>query len=274
MEVLRVFSKRTSYTPDDKMVAIGMPPLAEFIPKHDEVHVSCIFTWDKQSCEELAYQWESRTNKPVKLGGPAFGSKAEDFQQGMYLKQNIIFTSRGCNNNCPWCNVPKLEGPLKELPIFQGNWLQDNNFLQTSSQHKEKVYEMLRTQKAIRFKGGLETNYLDDEFISNITSLSIKELWLACDTDGAMPAFKKACEKLTKAGFNRNKIFCYALIGDDMEKNESRLRQIYETGALPFAQLKRDFSDTKTVYSQEWNRFERMWQRPAIIKAHMKGARE
>ena len=269
----RIFPKRTSYTPDDELVYCSEGnntiPMLEMFPDFDEIHISCTFTWDKQHCRELFYQLEEKTKKPIKLGGVAFGSPIQDFVQGMYIKKNIIFTSRGCNNNCPWCMVPKLEGKLKELPIVQGNWIQDNNFLHTSRSHKEKVFEMLRTQKGICFKGGLEAHLLDDHFINNITSLSIKELWLACDTDGALPRFKKAIKKLTKAGFNRNKIYSYCLIGDDMAKNENRLRQVYEAGAMPFAQLYRDFTETKTEYNKEWNSFARSWQRPAIIKAHM-----
>ncbi len=269
--VIRVFPKQNSYTPNDDYAFFGMPPL--LIPDHKEVHISCAFTWDKQYCEELAYQWEGRTNKPVKIGGPAFGSASDDFLQGMYLKPNIIFTTRGCNNNCPWCCVPKLEGKIRELPICQGNFIQDNNFLQASKRHKDKVFEMLRTQKGISFKGGLEADLLDDHFISNIQSLRIKELWLACDTNSRLPAFKSACEKLHNAGFKRDKIHCYVLsYGKDMEKDEARARAVYEAGAMPFMQLYRDFSDIKTEYSKNWNIFARMWQRPAIIKARMKGA--
>lgn len=99
--------------------------------------------------------------------------------------------------------------------------------------------------------------------------LRIAELWLACDTDAAIPGFKRAAEKLVKAGFSRDKIRCYCLIGDDMNRNEGRLREVYHAGAMPFAQLYRDFSDTKTEYDVEWNRFARMWQRPAAIAAHM-----
>ena len=266
--VIRVFPRKTSYTPDDDMAFIGMPPL--FIPEHKEIHVSCTFTWDKALCEELAYQWEARTNKPVKLGGPAFGSGAEDFIQGMYIKRNVIFTTRGCNNNCPWCCVPSLEGKLKELPICQGNIIQDNNFLQASRAHKEKVFEMLRTQKGVCFKGGLEADLIDDHFVNNITSLRISELWLACDTDARLPEFKKACHKLRKAGFSREKIKCYVLsYGKDRDKDEARALAVYEAGAMPFVQLYRDFSDTKTEYSKDWNAWARMWQRPAAARAHV-----
>lgn len=267
-EIIRVFPRRTSYTPDDDMAFVGMPPL--IIPEHKEIHVSCAFTWDKAYCEELAFQWEGRTNKPVKLGGPAFGSPAEDFIQGMYMKKNIIFTTRGCNNNCPWCCVPRLEGKLKELPICEGNIIQDNNFLQASRQHKDKVFEMLKHQRAICFKGGLEADLIDEHFINGISELKISELWLACDTDARLPEFKRACEKLTNAGFTRDKIKCYVLsYGKDREKDEARAQAVYEAGAMPFVQLYRDFGDKKTEYSADWNAWARMWQRPAATRAHM-----
>lgn len=266
--IIRVFPCKTSYTPDDELSFVGMPPL--LIPDHEEIHISCCFTWDKKLCEELAYQWEGRTNKPVKLGGVAFGSPAEDFVQGMYIKKNIIFTTRGCNNNCPWCCVPKTEGKLRELPIVPGNWIQDNNFLQANKAHKDKVFEMLKTQKAICFKGGLEADLIDDHFVNGISNLSIAELWLACDTDARLNDFKKACAKLQKAGFSRRKIKCYVLsYGKDREKDEARARAVYEAGAMPFVQLYRDFTDSKTEYSADWNAWARMWQRPAATIAHM-----
>ena len=65
---------------------------------------------------------------------------------------------------------------------------------------------MLRTQRGICFKGGLESDLVDDHFVSNITSLRIKELWLACDTDARLPAFQKACDKLRRGRvFSRDK---------------------------------------------------------------------
>lgn len=267
---IRVFVQRTSYTPDDDYVFIGPPPMAVFIPEHTEVHVSCCFTWDKAVAEDLAFQWEGATNRPVKLGGPAFGSAVEGFMPGLYLKRNIIFTTRGCNNGCPWCIVPGLEGRLTELPIHQGNIIQDNNFLQANRRHKEKVFEMLKTQRGICFKGGLQASLLDDHFVEAVRGLKISELWLACDTDGALPGFMRACEKLVKAGFTREHIKCYCLIGDDMGRNEARLQAVYNAGAMPFAQLFRDFTNSKTEYSTEWNAFARQWQRPAAIVAHMK----
>lgn len=270
--IIRVFPRRTSYTPDDDYVFIGLPPMEKMIPEHREVHVSCAFTWDKELCEELAFQWQARTSAPVKLGGPAYSSCTDDFIQGMYIKKNIIFTTRGCNNDCPWCMVPSVEGKLRKLPIIQGNIIQDNNFLQASKTHKDKVFDMLRTQRGIAFRGGLQADLIDEHFINSVTSLRISELWLACDTDGRIKDLQKACEKLHRAGFNRNKIYCYVLIGREMnmDRDEARCRVVYEAGAMPRAQLFRDFTETKTEYPVIWNKFERMWQRPAATKAHMK----
>lgn len=38
---------------------------------------------------------------------------------------------------------------------------------------------------------------------------------------------------------------------------------------MPFVQLYRDFTDSKTEYSADWNAWARMWQRPAATIAHM-----
>lgn len=268
--IIRVFPRRTSYTPDDDMVFIGYPPIPQLIPEHDEIHISCTFTWDMDLCEDLAYQWESVTNKPVKLGGVAYGSPVDGFDQGMYVKKNIIFTSRGCNNHCRFCMVHDREGSLRELPICEGNIIQDNNFLQCSRQHKDKVFEMLRKQRGICFKGGLEVDLIDDHFVESIRSLSIRELWLACDSDAVLPSFRKAMEKLKMEGFKRWMVHCYSLIGHDMEKEEARNREIWLAGAMPFSQLEMDFGRTKKIYSKEWQDFQRRWQREAIISKRMR----
>ena len=152
--------------------------------------------------------------------------------------------------------------------------IQDNNFLQCSKQHKDKVFEMLKKQKGICFRGGLEADLVDEHFVEGLKEIGakkIKELWLACDTDARLPDFKRACEKLKAAGFTRDKIRCYVLsYGNDRDKDEARAMKVYEAGAMPFVQLYRDFTNVKTEYSEDWNKWARMWQRPACTKAHVK----
>jgi len=271
MNIIRVFPQRTRYTPDDDMVFIGDPP-GLFIPEHDEIRISCTFTWDKVECERLKYQWEAHTDKRVLLGGPAYNSPCDTFTPGLYVKHGVVFTSRGCNNCCSWCCVPEREGKITELPECEGNIIQDNNFLQTSREHKDRVFDMLKRQFQICFKGGLQVNLIDDHFISAVQGLRIKELWLACDTDAMVTTFMSSAKKLTKAGFTREHIHCYALIGKtlDMDADEARLQSIYKAGAMPFAQLYQPInSEIKAEYNPTWKKFHRMWSRPASIRMHV-----
>lgn len=274
MNIIRVFPARTSYTPDDNMVRIGAQTLN--LPPHDEIHISCLFTWDMDYCEYLRDQYQAVTDKPVLLGGPAYNSPCGKHIPGFYTKKGIIFTSRGCNNNCSFCIVPKREGKLIELPIKPGNIINDNNLLQCSNEHQTKLFAMLHTQKAIEFKGGLEANQMTDWFAVQLAELQaehrLKSIWFACDTDAALIPLSNALAILRKNGFNvnRNNTYCYALCyGSDMQAEEKRLQAIYKLGAMPFAMLYQPFSRIKQSYSSDIKSWARQWQRPACIKAHM-----
>jgi hypothetical protein len=239
------------------------------IPEHDEIHVCAVFTWDRERALELQAAWQEVTNKPVLIGGPAFDDPCTtEFIPGRYVAHGITFCSHGCPGSCPWCFVPKREGPLREIEIKPGHIIQDNNYLACSVPHRRKGYDMLKSQNRIDFKGGLEPSRLTDWDIEEMRGLRIHELWLACDTKGAFNQFKTACERLRKAGFSQNKIRCYVLIGDDMTENLNRLIQIYEAGALPFAQLFQP--EVQIVYSDEWKKFVRTWSRPAATRTYMK----
>lgn len=65
--ILRVFPHDNSYIPHDNMVRIGAQTLS--LPPHDEIHISCTFTWDMDYCEYLRDQYQAITDKPVLLGG-------------------------------------------------------------------------------------------------------------------------------------------------------------------------------------------------------------
>ena len=265
--VIRVFPRKTSMTPDDAMTFFGDPPLD--IPLHSRVDICCVFTWDKEKAEILLERWQDRTDKPVRLGGPAYNSAMEISVSGLYIKKGVVFTSRGCPNKCGFCFVPQREGELREIAFDDGNIIQDNNFLACSREHKEKVYQMLKDQKDISFRGGLEPKRLSDWDIEKMKSLRIKDLWLACDTRDKVNDLESACKKLHEAGFSQAKIRCYVLIGDDFQENLNRLKKVYAAGALPFAQLFQP--DTWKEYSKEWKKFARTWSRPAAYKAEMAG---
>ncbi len=249
--------------PIDKDCYFGVPDL--FTPDYDEVLISVTFTWDIGKANYLKECWENKSDN-VKIGGVAIdGESKEPMLEGMFLREGITITSRGCPNNCSFCQV---KNPLKELNEFpEGNIVQDNNILACSDNHRRKVWKMLKKQKGIEFKGGLEATRVTSKVAEELRSLSIRSLWLACDHKNSIKPVKKAIKILKDAGFNSH-LYCYCLIGKDPKEEENRLYEILNAGAMPFAQLYKD-KDNSIKYNKEWKRFAREWSRPAIIRSKL-----
>jgi len=266
--MIRVFPSKTKWTPTDDFAFVGDPPLPIFMPKEQPVYVSCTFTWDVFEAERLYHSW-SRFYSDVRLGGPAFGNPAGEFEPGMFLKKGVTVTSRGCPKDCPWCFVPKREGGIRELEIKDGWDVQDNNLLACSMPHIERVFEMLRRQpKAITFHGGLDAEFLTAAHVDLLKTIRINELWLACDHIGAVESLERAGDLLSD--FPRNKKRCYVLIGhqgEPIKQAEKRLRQVWDIGFLPFAQPYVDGSTRKVHRGPDWVALIKAFSRPAATKA-------
>jgi hypothetical protein len=268
VKIARVFPTRTSMSPLDQDAYFGEPEL--FMPDYDEIHISVTFTWNIKRAYWLRRQWERFA--PVKVGGIAInGEPKGEFESGKYLREGASITSRGCPNRCSWCLVKQ---DLIELDTFpEGNIIQDNNFLACSRSHKDKVYQMLLTQKGIDFSGGLDSTLLGNEDVERLRGLRIHQLFLAYDHASRAKQFTKACLML-REHFSRDQVRAYVLIGfnkDTIEKAESRLRMAYNFGSLPFAMLYRNEEGEYPQPQKEWKVFQRKWCRPAIIKTIMKG---
>lgn len=273
--MIRVFVRKTKWTPTDDLAFVGDPPLIR--PPEQPVHVSVTFTWDLPRAMRLAKAW-NRHYSYVAMGGPAFQAQyCRDFVPGRYIKQGVTFTSRGCPKHCPWCLVPSHEGPLREIPIREGNIIQDNNFLACSQQHCEAVYQMLAGQKDVQFKGGLDIDYLTPWHVERIKTLpSLDEVWVACDREKDLARLDKAADLLSDLSIEKR--FCYVLIGfghDTPTEAEARCEAIYAKGFLPFAQRYRPFGEQwPQRRGVEWARVGRKWARPAEYRHKPKPTEE
>lgn len=147
MRIARVFPTKTSMTPTDSLAFFGAPTLEAIAAEPDEVHISVTFTWDLKRADELFYQWET-LGVPVEVGGPAFGDRmSETFMPGMYLRDGMVITSRGCPKDCWFCDVGKCaRGRVLELPVQDGWNVLDDNILATSDTHFAAVISMLKRQ--------------------------------------------------------------------------------------------------------------------------------
>lgn len=273
---IRVFPRRTSYTPIDDMAFVGEPPLPIFLPKALGVMVSVTFTWDIPRARELAGAWSQYYTKVV-TGGPAYiPSDVLPFLPGFFVKEGITFTSRGCPNKCAWCLVPEREGGLYPLPeVAPGHIIGDNNFLACPKEHRLKVYAMLnRQKKAAVFSGGLQASLVTEEIASELRDIRIAEVFLAADTEASLKPLERAVKQLQ--WLKRRQLRCYVLIGfndETIEKAWKRLESVWEIGCLPFAQLYRAPMEKQDSYSQEWRALAREWSRPAaMITNHIERA--
>ena len=262
-KIIRVFPRRTAWTPESPLVFIGDPPL--FRPPEMPVKISVTFTWDIPEGQRLQRAWEQYYSD-VQIGGPAFGDPGNDFAPGQFVKEGVTFTSRGCPNKCPWCFVPEREGKIRELEITNGWIVQDNNLLACSNYHIRKVFEMLMAQnKAVTFSGGLEARRLKSWHIELFKKIKVPELWFACDTPASLKYLKRANDLL--GDFPTRKKRCYVMIGykENLASAERRLKNVYALGFLPFSQLYQP--KTKRIkYSQEWRDLNRHWSRPALYR--------
>lgn len=269
--IARVFPRRTNMTPTDSLAFVNCGPPLLAMPQIDEVHVSVAFTWDMPRAEQLAREWEI-VGVPVKMGGPAFNQPGGEFVPGLYVREGMTITSRGCPNHCWFCAVPKREQGLRELPIHDGWNVLDDNLLACSELHIEAVFAMLARQKRRpEFTGGLEAKLLRPWHAKRLREIRANRMYFAYDTPDDYEPLVQAGRILRAEGHNPagHRLQCYVLIGyrgDTLEKAEKRLMDTIKAGFMPYAMLYRGEDGER---DPAWAQFQRQWLRPWIIGQKM-----
>lgn len=271
-KTIRVFPRRTKWTPTDPLAFSGpegaWPPLD--LPPEQPVKISVTFTADILLGERLKQAWKS-LYPDVQIGGPAFGDPGGEFIPGLFLKDGVTITSRGCIRNCKFCLVPKREGKIREIAIKDGYIIQDNNLLACSQTHVEAVFDMLRQQPKSAILSGLDARLLTDKHINLLETIRFNQLWFAYDNIKDWANLVNAAYLLSK--FPKSKKFCYVLIGfedDTILQAEKRLIDTWNLGFMPFAMLYKG-PNGEGHNNVTWKHLQRTWCRPAAYKTLMKG---
>jgi len=159
---------------------------------------------------------------------------------------SIIFASRGCIRNCPFCSVKILEPEfnakqsVKHL-IHPGHkrvifW--DNNIL--ASPFWENILQELEESKLkVDFNQGLDARLINSKVVERLKRLNLPFIRLAYDTQGIRKSLKNAIELLKLAGFRGRRIVVYCLYNNPFERDTpetflDRIKDLIDWGVVSY----------------------------------------
>jgi len=249
--------------------------LPTFVP--DKVFITSLFTWAwKPVWDSVKYYKMMFPHAEVVLGGlyasllPEHAKKsgADTVHQGLFSEAedlmpdysllessdyklwrewdgSIIFSSRGCIFNCPFCVVPKLEGKINSMkssikhlvyPKYKRIIFFDNNIL-ASKYWREIFNELIELKKLVDFNQGIDARLITDEVASYLAKIRIeKVVRIAYDEINRREYVKRAIDLLNAHGISGRKIMVYTLynFNDSPEDFFERVRDVINWGAVAY----------------------------------------
>lgn len=196
------------------------------------LYISVPFTWLMKDAEFIASQHKGK----VLIGGSGTMTKTEceGFEPILFHNPCATFTTRGCPNSCKFCAVPKLEGDFKEIENFRpAPVICDNNILESTKKHFEKVIDLSKNFPCVDFNQGLEARKLTQWHIDQICRLRHAKIKFAFDHVNYETKVHDAVLASQANGLKDITILC--LIGYDDTPDDAiyRLEKIKEWGCLP-----------------------------------------
>lgn len=147
---------------------------------------------------------------------------------------SIVWFSRGCIRNCPFCVVKKKEGYIHSVkpknlnPNGKFIKIQDNNFF-ANPEWKKAVKQLLKWDLPVEFNSGIDVRIFNKDQGKALQKLKIyKQIHIAWDNPKENPIQKiKELIKYIKP----YRIMCYVLIGYWSSKEED-LKRVEELRSL------------------------------------------
>ena len=169
-------------------------------------------------------------------------------------QSSIGFTQRGCRLRCPFCVVPRKEGPMREELSVRELWrgdpwprelvLLDNDFFGQPN-WRERVDEIRDGEFKVSFTQGINARFLNDETAAAVAPLRFhdanmrrRQLYTAWDNKKDERRLFEGLGALVRHGVRPYEIIVYMLVGywpgETHEEREERRVKLREFGAVPY----------------------------------------
>jgi hypothetical protein len=256
-----------------KLVRVRTDGLWKPAKKPSRVYVTSLFTWSWRPVWKAVRFYKRQFPKTKVWLGGLYGSLMRDHASRSgadvvhdgVLKEaenlppdytlvpewdgSLIFSSRGCDNSCAFCAVPRLEGKLNSAkrsikrlvhPRHTRIILLDNNFLQ-SPHWRNICNELEELDKYVDFNQGLDARLITDEVAKRLSNIKLQsgstiKIRLAYDRRGAGPVVEKAIDRLERHGIRRRDVMVYVLYNykNDPEDFFQNVRDVLNWGAVAY----------------------------------------
>jgi len=206
------------------------------LKEYDKVYSSKIFDFTKENMYLPSDTIKGGTGYNVEL---KLSQEIDDIFPDYSLYANkdtaIGFITRGCNNNCPWCYVPRKEGKIhsyrKHKDLINKDTsklvLMDNNILQ-SDYGINQLWEMTETNIKIDLNQGMDIRLVTEDLVKLFGKLKwINYIRFSCDQKSQLPYFAQVNERFKKHGVSTSKIFIYVLVRKDLYEADERVQVLH-----------------------------------------------
>ncbi|KKL79807.1 hypothetical protein LCGC14_2011100 [marine sediment metagenome] len=234
--------------------------LPRFDDQFDAVYASFVFTKTRPLAEAVANQWPGAivggTGWSVESSLEQLGITTTDQDYSVYptWRQSLGFSSRGCRLRCPFCVVPRKEGPIRGEQTIGQLWrggdasreliLLDNDFFGQPA-WRERIDELRSGRFRVSFNQGINARSLDNETAAAIASVDYRcdqmrdrRIYTAWDSRKDERRLMRGLELLVDAGVKPRHIMVYMLIGywpgETHEDRDHRRSQLRAFGARPY----------------------------------------
>ena len=141
------------------------------------------------------------------------------------------FLTSGCPNKCPWCVVPRKEGPIRPYMdvddiAIEGRTnlvLMDNNILAAGDYAVEQLEKIVERGYRIDFNQAMDARLVTDDYAKLLARCRwINYIRFGCDTPGQVKECERAIGLLEKHG-SRTSVLLYTMLHGDMEECYQRI---------------------------------------------------